>query len=547
MPMLKSAAILGSVVAGVLIGYFSGSPAVAVIVLAMAFAVRFVAARGLKKDLTRYLLWTRLHSVWPCLLLCGIGILSAIWHLPYPDDLPSGTVCRISGRVISRSTFSNGERYDVDVSQIVMPDGNAISCRNLTVGLTASADIVLLPGDEISYRSAIYPSDHVAPGSCLYHTYDMIRIYDGSVSRSGKANYHLKSGQLRVVGHSDDLQSLSASMRERIAIMLGRSSLGQESVALVTALLTGDREEIDPDRLSFFRDAGVAHALAVSGMHVGIVGVMLLWLTLPLNLMGGRRWRYTVALAGTWAFTILTGLHYSTLRAAFMLTLASLGRITERSISPFSGLCMAAMIIVLLSPAALWDVGFQLSFTCVAALTLFMEPCNPIDHHSHPITFRIIETILTTIIATGATWVISARYFGSLPIDFLSSNIVMLPLLPAYMMISILYLLLFLLGVDAVWLAYLIDAATSALYSFLSLFNGATIRLSPTDFTVALWMCGVATLAYSLHRYRPEARTLPGAVRIPVNRTSSGGVPVHRPTMILSLLLFASSLATLIE
>lgn len=474
--------------------------------------------------------------------------MSGTWSRPQPWDLPQGAPCLVEGVVMDRRTTTRGEQYLLRLRHIAAPDGQETVCRNHEIYLYASPERVLHPGDVVVYRSVVrrLGSGKSYEGAMRHATYDAIR-HTVDTTAGGRIRYRYEDSGLRVAGRAEGIEAWAWRKRREIAEALETSALSAEGCGLIRALVTGERAGVSPVQLDAFRDAGVAHTLAVSGMHVGILASAILLLTLPLNLISAWKWRYVAAAAVAWGFAVLTGMHYSALRAALMLTLSSAGMVTERRSEPFGGVCMAALIIIIISPGALWDVGFRLSFTCVAALSLFMLPLNPVSLRYHPTIYKITGTLLATIIATGATWVISAYYFGSVPLHFLASNVIFLPLMPLFMAGGIVYTILLVAGFDAEWLAWLLSRGTECVYDFMALFSTRTVQITPGWISVVLWLCGIAALGVSVHYYRQRPRTLPGAIVTPSAGGSHGVIPLHRPSLVLALLLMAASVGLMIN
>ncbi len=542
--MLKPILIFASAVCGILAGFATGSMWPAAGFMAVAIVIWFSAYYILRKNTARFHLYTRLHSVWPCMLCACLGALSAYWHLPSPERLPLYEECVIYGIVEDARSLTTGDCLTVRLYSVAPSGGGEIRCRNISAILYAGGDIRILPGDEVVYKSVLLPNKHYAPGRPAYISHDMVRIYekDGAGVSEGRQRYHLKSGDLRMTGHHDNLTTMTWHWRNEVAKRLESSVLSAESAGLLRALLTGERGGIKEESASVFRDGGVSHTLAVSGLHVGIIAGVLAWLTLPVNLLRWRRVRLAMICAGIWCFTLFTGLMYSTLRAALMFTFSIIGRESGRRQSSMRGVCMAAFLILMVCPYALWDVGFQLSFLCVAALIVFVEPMNPISHRHHPTVYNLVSAMLVTLVATGATWILSARYFGAVPLNFMLCNMIVLPAIPLLMGGGLLYTLLLMAGIDFVQLGYLIDMSVRILYGIIDRCNIQVLDCAPSLISVLLWYGGVVLLAISLHYYRPAARTLPGAMVIPVRRTPDGTIPLHRPMLIASILLLSMSL-----
>lgn len=544
MGMLKGAVSLISVVAGVMAGYHCGTVWAAIAVMLVAIGVRGSAARIMRRNLGKLKIATRLHSVWPCLLLIGLAMFSVDITRPSGEELPLGEPCILSGVVKESATTTMGGRYLVRLKGLRRGTDDMIECSDINVMLFTSALHALQPGDEIRWESVLLPVEETRPKGVRYHTYDMVRIYDGTVhKKSGKARYTLRDGHLEVTGRSHSLQAMAWRWRNRIAILLETSGLDDESARLLRTLLTGERSGIRPDRRELFRDAGVSHTLAVSGMHVGIIAGLLVWLTLPLNILPrGGRWRMIIVLGGVWLFTVFTGMMYSTLRSALMITLSGAGRMLGRKASAFNGVCMAGVLILLFTPEALWDVGFQLSFLCVGGLTLFMEPLNPVNMRSHKTLHSLVSVLLATLVATGTTWPVTARYFGELPLNFVYCNMIMVPMLPVLMIAGLLQTALASCGVNIEWFTSLIDWLVEKLYVILSHGGENVIDISPSAISVSLWMVAIALLGLALHRHRVTPKWHPGAI---VARSADALSPVCKIPLWISVALFVASICTL--
>jgi competence protein ComEC len=129
-------------------------------------------------------------------------------------------------------------------------------------------------------------------------------------------------------------------------------------------LLIGDRVAFRPEEEEDFRAAGVTHILSVSGLHVGLVAA-------TVQLLLGRRRRLgalLAALGATWGYTLIVGAPSAAVRSAAMLTLVMVARHLRRTLSGPPLLAGATFLLLTLSPALLFDLGFQLSALSVGGL-----------------------------------------------------------------------------------------------------------------------------------------------------------------------------------
>ena len=123
-----------------------------------------------------------------------------------------------------------------------------------------------------------------------------------------------------------------------------------------------------------YASAGAMHVLAVSGLHVGILLLVLLNISKPLDhLKHGKYIRVVIVILGIWSYAFITGLSPSVLRAATMFTFVYLGRFGKRDVSIYNGLLASAFFLLMLQPNLIFQVGFQLSYAAVLGI-LYLQP-----------------------------------------------------------------------------------------------------------------------------------------------------------------------------
>ncbi|HET6569851.1 MAG TPA: ComEC/Rec2 family competence protein, partial [Rhodothermales bacterium] len=184
---------------------------------------------------------------------------------------------------------------------------------------------------------------------------------------------------------------------------------GRRARTLVGALLMGDRSGIDEDVRTDFRRTGLTHLLAVSGLHMMLVGLVLYGLLGPVLTRLGLAWRprevvrFSVTTLVLAAYAILTGASPSAMRAAVMAVVLLGGNLLQRTSHPLNSLGVAALVLFGLNPADLFDLGFQLSFAAVAGLVL-LHPVfmHPFEACGRPVR-RAVAALSISLAATLAT------------------------------------------------------------------------------------------------------------------------------------------------
>lgn len=478
------------------------------------------------------------------LILAGLGVYEIIswksadpvstyhlrnWHYAWLIIVFTGT-----GIIVSNASRPEQLPYKLTYNT-VMAYGHVEDVRSTTLGDRVILELTAVM-DSTGHADVIKPTRVL--GMCRNFTADtdddvifpckLIRITDSTntfnsgyalrMARKGILYSAIIGDSVKITGHKTSFSGITLRIRNKAEEFIENTSLSKSTQNFLITILLGDRAYLDEDARALFVDGGISHILALSGMHVSIIAGIILWLLFPFNLFGIYRCRYVAAVPILWAYTILTGLSPSTVRAAIMMTVVIICILTERKNSAWNALLLSVFIILLFNPNALYDVGLQLSFVCVASLIFFAGPLNPVDHHEHDVLFTIVASILVTLTATAASWVLSSYYFGIFPTLFIPANLVALPLLPVYIVMAIAYFASVAMGYPIMGFDRMLDAGYSGLISFLSWMRGpesSALHFDVSGLTVVLWLIALAGITIWLH-YKHDKRILSAACFIAV-------------------------------
>ena len=147
-----------------------------------------------------------------------------------------------------------------------------------------------------------------------------------------------------------------------------------------------------PEDKRSFSHAGVMHLLAVSGLHLGIIYLMLILLLKPLSSDKYKKYRVAVVLIVLWSYALLTGLSPSVFRSAIMFSLVEIGTLMRRHSSVYHQLLASILIIVLIEPYSIFKAGFWLSHVAVASIVYFYPLINSLLNF-HFVFFHFISII----------------------------------------------------------------------------------------------------------------------------------------------------------
>lgn len=200
------------------------------------------------------------------------------------------------------------------------------------------------------------------------------------------------------------------------------------SNALILALLKGDRTGLARQTIADFRNAGAAHMLALSGMHLGIIYLILSRLLFFLgNTPPARKTRYILITLLTLFYTLMCGAGASLVRAWLFILLNSLSKILDRPQPPGQIFCVALLLHLIARPESICEVGFQLSYLAMAGI-VFIWPEMRTWMGS-----RIWDALALSISCQMFTAPLTLLYFGTFPKYFLITNLVAAPLMSIVM------------------------------------------------------------------------------------------------------------------
>ena len=205
------------------------------------------------------------------------------------------------------------------------------------------------------------------------------------------------------------IQELRSAIRDR----LRRGPFAPETTAVVAAILIGDRTLASPDTERAFRDAGTLHLMAVSGLHVGLLSLLVYGAAVLCGV--ARRHALGVLLIVLPLYAALCGGRPSVVRAVLMAVIVILGLRRGLSGAALNGLGLAALALLAFSPWNALDAGFQLSFGATLAIVAAFRPRDPAESSwDPPARWRswILTPVGVTLAAQAATFPIVAWHFG---------------------------------------------------------------------------------------------------------------------------------------
>lgn len=310
--------------------------------------------------------------------------------------------------------------------QVVLDDNMLVYPKtNLILYLQKnSATRSLVYGTRIVFQKKLQPvSNSGNPGAFDYRRYCAFQNIHHQI--------YLKSGEFSVLPglQKSFAKSFLLDTRTWILNIIRRYIPGEKRAGLAEALLIGYKNDLDKELTQSYVNTGVAHIIAISGLHVGVIYVVL---TSILNFFirsGTIRWlRIILTIAGLWIFTLLAGGSPSVLRSAVMFTFIICGQSVSKNISIYNSLAASAFVMLCYNPYWFWDVGFQLSYAAVLSIVIFMKPIYNLMFIQNKLLDLIWKMNAVTLSAQILTTPLCLYYFNQFPTFFILTNLIAVPL-----------------------------------------------------------------------------------------------------------------------
>ena len=214
-----------------------------------------------------------------------------------------------------------------------------------------------------------------------------------------------------------------------LSVLRKRVEADKDELGIAEALLIGYTNDLDKDLVQAYSNTGVVHIIAISGMHLGLIYVLLVWLFARIPLINKSKLLQVILILGClWLFSLLTGAAASVLRSAVMFTFITLGKSFFKQTSIYNSLAASAFVMLCYNPYFLWDVGFQLSYLAVVGIIAFQKPIYNCLYIKNKWVNKLWQLVAISLAAQLLTFPICIYYFHQFPNLFLITNIIAVPL-----------------------------------------------------------------------------------------------------------------------
>ncbi len=255
---------------------------------------------------------------------------------------------------------------------------------------------------------------------------------------------YLSGTSWQKIGQKKGLATFISGVRHQIIHLYQQSGIGNDELTVLSALTLGQREGLPDEIKESFAIAGAMHVLAVSGLHVGIIFVIINAVLLFLKRYKyGRMIRWIIIILFLWFFAFLTGLRPSVVRAVFMFSVIQTGLSLNKPPDIYNTISLSAFCLLLINPYQLTDVGFQLSYLAVTGIVFFQPRIYRILYFKNLVVDKIWQLFSVSIAAQLVTAPLTTWYFHYFPLYFWLTNIFVIALAGLIIYLAIFQILIF--------------------------------------------------------------------------------------------------------
>lgn len=301
----------------------------------------------------------------------------------------------------------------------------------------AGLDQSLAYGTQIVFVKA--PQSIINPNNPGAFDYQRFLLFQGIT-----AQVYLKNDEYKILSGNkgSPLKTFILHMQTYILHTIKTFIPNPKEQGVAEALLIGYRNDLDKQLVQSYANTGVVHIIAISGLHLGMIYGFILLLFSPYKRKRWYRFAMPVtALFVIWMFTLLAGAVPSILRSAVTFTFIPLGVLINRKTNQYNTLAASAFCLLLFNPYYLWDVGFQLSYTAVLSIFLFVKPIHNLLYIKNRILNNIWLSACVTLAAQILTLPVILYNFHQFPALFLLTNLLVL-FLSEVILFALLFLVL---------------------------------------------------------------------------------------------------------
>lgn len=303
------------------------------------------------------------------------------------------------------------------------------------------------------------------------------------------------------------LKTYALTIRSELLALYKKHGIENDEFAVLAALTLGEKSYLSSTIRNSFSASGAMHVLAVSGLHVGIIFMIM---NIMLNQLGSSKYaritKVVIALLLLWGYAFITGLSPSVLRACTMFSFVVIGSNLNRKTNIYNTLAVSAFVLILINPQIINEVGFQLSYSAVIAIVFFQPKIVNIIVLKNRVLKYLWELFAVSVAAQIGTFAISIYYFHQFPVYFWISNFIVIPAAGIILYCAVLFFITSFLPWLPLFFAFVLNTVIKFMnsgISFIEKMPGSVAKqLWMNDFTLIALIIIIVSMAWFIEKKR---------------------------------------------
>lgn len=335
---------------------------------------------------------------------------------------------------------ANSFKSVIKIESLLDTAGKAIPAKGKILAYFSKSSFIAEAsyGDKIVFSGFIQPiSKNTNPGAFDYAGYlEQRQIYH---------RIYLNEGDFRLVANNPKtIHAVAERLRNQLTNILQNQSLDKENFALISALVLGYDQYLSDDIREWYSNAGAMHILCVSGLHVGIIYLVMNFL-MKFWKVRSRRWsavKILFVIFSIWIYAMITGLEPAVMRASVMFTMVALGKLLQRKSRIYNTLAASAFLMLWINPDMLFWVGFQMSYMAVFGIVWLQPEISKWWRPSNKLLQYLWDLIAVSLAAQLILFPLLLFYFHKISLVFFITNIFAIPMATVVIYLTLLLLVL---------------------------------------------------------------------------------------------------------
>lgn len=330
------------------------------------------------------------------------------------------------GRVEEVVNVEDGfSKYIISVENI---DNKTISKERIVLNITGNK--VLNLGETIYFDGEVkLPKENTNPKLFNYRLnlktekiYTTMTIRDHSISRVDSANIALR---YRIKSRFTD-----------VIVNIFNTHLSEKNASLMIGIFLGQSSYLSDDDIDVYRDMGLAHLLAVSGLHIGIISGFIAFVLSNLGIK--RRINIIITLSTIWIYGYLIGFPPSILRSSIMFTVLFYSQLIHEPYDSINSVSFAMFILLLINPYNIFNLGFQLSFAATFSIIILTPR---IRHRFYPYNNKVVQSLASILGVQIGLLPFQVYYFNNFNPLSIIANLVIIPIISLSLILGFLMIM----------------------------------------------------------------------------------------------------------